>query len=437
MIGMGHYIAGRGMIGSPGSWNGAALDVDFRGNIAFVSGSPRVIAGTTRPEGYPGVGTFTRNSAADWLNVAGDGLEAQAAANALRRDPVRGALIEPAVTYLGANSELSGAAAGTPGTAPTGWLIAAAPAGLSREVVAVGTVNNMPFIDIRYFGTPNSLTGQTPCNGVAHVLNIGDTVFHSIFVALVAGSLTNVTGFALRAAAEVGTTTFTPTSTLQRVTNVRTLTTTAARWVIRYNHIDTVTACDFTLRLAMPTTVNLSGAVATYDTSPALTGASSATRLADVLSLPVSLSGDFTAVAIGRAPAIATPSSRLLALNLNATNHLQIRRGFGDPSQLLFESVIAGSGTGNAATATGFLVGGSRFAIATRRSGSTVAISGNGASVVSATPSSMPASASGVDIGHVAGTFQWNDFIERVIVFPTAVNDATLQQYSTLATWGG
>lgn len=70
----------------------------------------------------------------------------------------RGLLLEEARTNQIRNPRCEGAAAGTPGTAPTNWTISAA-GGLSSQVVGAGYEGGIPCIDVRISGTA-SVAGQ-------------------------------------------------------------------------------------------------------------------------------------------------------------------------------------------------------------------------------------------------------------------------------------
>ena len=95
------------------------------------------------------------------------------------------------------NNTMQGAVAGTPGTLPTNW--AAVALGVSRQVVGSGVANGVAYIDIRFFGTPSSSADIQvlfePNNGIA-ATNL-TTYTESVFVALVGGSLTNISAVRL------------------------------------------------------------------------------------------------------------------------------------------------------------------------------------------------------------------------------------------------
>ncbi|CAB4150131.1 hypothetical protein UFOVP562_18 [uncultured Caudovirales phage] len=78
-------------------------------------------------------------------------------------DPVtlapKGLLIEEQRTNSIRNNTMQGAVAGTPGTAPTNWLVVSG-GGLSREITAVGSEAGVSYFDIRFFGTGSSVAAQ-------------------------------------------------------------------------------------------------------------------------------------------------------------------------------------------------------------------------------------------------------------------------------------
>lgn len=95
--------------------------------------------------------SFTRASA----KLAPDqaGVYRSFASNELARTD-RGAWLEPASTNHIRNNTNVGAVAGTV-TLPNNWSVLTS-AGLSREVVGLGTQGGLPFMDLRLFGTANT-----------------------------------------------------------------------------------------------------------------------------------------------------------------------------------------------------------------------------------------------------------------------------------------
>lgn len=381
--------------------------------------------------------TFARPGPADWINVAGDGLEAQAASAVLRRGPVRGALFQQAQAGFDNNAALNGWAAGTPGSAPTGWSILATTNGLSRQIVGTQVINGVTCLLVRYSGTPTLAAQTLPMRiGTANPRSIGDTVSHGIFVSLAAGTLANLSGWQLRAGNETGATSFTPTATQQWITNTRVLAATVGELVIRVGNIDNTTPVDFTLAVGLPTTVNNGGQVL----GPIRTsGGGNVLRPGDVLSLPASIAAgaDWTVAGVAMMPLVSVAASHVVALGASASEAFVIRRGVGDPSTLVAQAVVGGVGQTGANTAPGIAAPGAVFGWAMRRSGANMGLSINGGAPINAAPASMPSAAlASLAVGHnLNGGQQWNGFIEGVLFRRGAVADAAMQQYASLAFW--
>ncbi len=92
------------------------------------------------------------------------------------------------------NNSMTGAAAGSPGTLPTGWQIGSMPSGLTREIVAVGAADpdrGLPYIDIRYAGTLTSaLNHNIAFGGTSDIAAAaGDRFVGSAWLGIVGGSL--------------------------------------------------------------------------------------------------------------------------------------------------------------------------------------------------------------------------------------------------------
>lgn len=198
--------------------------------------------------------TFSRASKATELDAYGavgevaiDGLRQ---GYALDRTPA-GWLIEGGATNVNTNprGEFAAAPSFPQATLPNGW-IASTPGGVTASVVGAGVAaNGVPYVDIRYQGTPLDTGARTltPQGNVA--ATIGEVWAVSAYIALVGGSLANVAPFTFRVTNETGGTTLTPDANFTRYTNVRTLTAAVAASLLRWNYLDTVTPVDFTLRV--------------------------------------------------------------------------------------------------------------------------------------------------------------------------------------------
>lgn len=223
-----------------------------------------------------------------------------AAIDALRLDydmdgVALGALVEGASTNLMRNSVAQGAVAGTPGTMPTNWSVFTGGNGVSSAVVGSGVEDGIPYVDVRFFGTPtasNALGVYTGINAAGYPAAFNDVWTYSYCMRLVGGSLANL-GFAswiwfqpgngnLPSIAVVPTNA--PLRT-QRNTITRTLTnagTTAVFTQIRSNYF-TGQTIDVTLRIGLPQLEKAERA-----SSFIATAGSAATRAMDLIALPVS-----------------------------------------------------------------------------------------------------------------------------------------------------
>jgi hypothetical protein len=437
MPGVGVGIRPRSSSSSRRAAAGSTLDIFLRENWMAENGLIRAIPGTSSPYSV-GNGTFTRASAADWLNVGLDGLETQAGNNILRRGPVRGALFEQEVTAQPVNSALVGAVAGSPGTLPTGWG-AFNPSGLTRTL-STGSTNGVNWVDINWSGTTTAAGSLIVTPGRTAALN-GQTWTFSAFAQVITDDA-DVTSLGLEAVEEnaglgfleISSTNFFSTRTsFARRSVTRALTNAAtafARVTIASNSISSGVAVNFTLRIGLPM-IN-QGQL----TSPILTTNSGAvTRAGDQLVVPVSVpETEWTIAGVATMPTTPDNSAEtIFDLSTSFSNRFVLRRN----GAFLFGRVVSEGNLMNGPSVASPSLG-ARFAFCLRRNGTQLSLSINGGAPVNATPTMPVGSMASLFVGHgQLGSSQWNSFIERMTVFPTAVSDATLQQYSTLATWSG
>jgi hypothetical protein len=212
---------------------------------------------------------FTRASNATYFDA--NGVLQTAAANVPRFDHSGGSslglLIEEARTNSIRNSQAGGAVVGTPGTVPTHWNSVEG-AGITREIVASGTLSGFSYVDVKYSGT-NS-TGST----IQFALNFesfnqivaatGQVWAQSAYLALVGGSVTGLTSLGLDIVERAAAGTFLTSSgtsllsgltgNLQRISATRTLTdATTERISSRIvSNIANGNSIDITLRIAAP-----------------------------------------------------------------------------------------------------------------------------------------------------------------------------------------
>lgn len=159
----------------------------------FVSASPTSMAGWSATRGGAGTGEATYFNAAGDLVVAG-GSEWRTGAH----DPVTlqrlGLLVEPGRTNSLRNPRAVGAAAGTPGSAPTNWAFGAT-GGLAWNVVGTGTEKGVPYVDVRFSGTATAgALGQVYFESATRVAAaMGQTWTLSVFRRLIAQAAGTIT----------------------------------------------------------------------------------------------------------------------------------------------------------------------------------------------------------------------------------------------------
>jgi hypothetical protein len=201
--------------------------------------------------------------------------------------PGKGLLIEGARTNSIRNNSMTGVVAGSPGTAPTNWAIAAG-TGLSAQIVGTGTIGGFTYLDVRVHGTAGSTTGCTFLpDGATQIAAVsGQTWTASWFWAFVGGTFANSTNFYFSiderdsgavglAASNLADSRSSITASLQRVSLSRTLnngSTAAVSTSVRF-FVTNGAAIDATFRLAAPQLE-----LGDFASSPILTTTTAVTR---------------------------------------------------------------------------------------------------------------------------------------------------------------
>jgi hypothetical protein len=346
----------------------------------------------------------------------------------------RGLLIEEARTNSIRNNSMTGAAAGTPGTLPTNWSAPATAAGITRQIIGTGTVNGIPYIDIKFSGT--AVAGDTvlfaePTTGVATVN--ATTWTSAAFVSLVGGSLTNVTpkfGMRYRAAAgasiasQVFESAIVPTATLTRYTTTATAADATVAFVTPSLTLTMASgAVDITVRIGAPQLE-----LGSFATSPILTTTVTVTRAVDVGPVLTSTFG-FNA-AEGTLFVVCTPVGvgsglqTAVYLDDNTNNErMGIRASATSNSMLVVDGGVTQVNAG-----IGTLVAGTKFKAAFAYKLNDFAGCMNGGTVLTDTVGTVP-TVTKMQIGtRTSGTEPLNGWYEQVACYAPRLDNATVQR---------
>lgn len=247
-----------------------------------------------------GSGDFTidRASSAEQIN---EGVYETIGANLPVFDTVSNvkllAVLEESTNHI-RNNTMVGAGVGTPGALPTYW--AEVLAGLTREVVAIGSENGLNYIDIRLHGTATSTATMRIAFGIetSIVAAVGEVWTQSVYAKLVSASQPPINYRILmierNAAGSFlggGDQAVTPTSTLTRYSLTRTLNqpTTGRLQPTFAMDVTNGQSYDFTIRFGLPQLEKKSARTRVIKTA-----GTAATRLATVI--PINLPEGVTQV---------------------------------------------------------------------------------------------------------------------------------------------
>jgi hypothetical protein len=334
--------------------------------------------------------TFTRASNATVVGPTG---VIETVANDVPRfqhDPVTGQCLgflpeEQRVNSI-RNNTMVGAVAGTPGTLPTNWTLSGLGT-LTQQIVAIGTLNGINYIDLRVSGTTSTtqltIRLDTP-SGITAVN--AQTWAVSAWTSLVAGSLSNISASGINAniwnsgGGYIGGALLVPintTATFTRVSGTDTIAVVGTAFIQPqiYLVFSSGVAIDITLRIGLPQLEQ--GAFAT---SVIPTTGTSATRSADIATISTLGSSIRSLFAQVRGPASGTRG--IIGLDDNsANNRIELLTSGTDPKLLVT--------TGGSAVADldgGTVAANVEARLAARFAADNYAISvGGGAEVVDAT----------------------------------------------------
>lgn len=353
---------------------------------------------------------------------------------AIAEATAEGYLHEGARTNAIRNNSMTGAAAGTPGTRPTGWA-AWAISGLTQEIVAVGRADGLDYIDVRLSGTTagtQAILWFDSTTGIASVQN--DVWCHTFWLSLVGGALTNITGWNSIIGERDGggaslTTTLTavsaPTATLTRQSAAHTIGNASAAFALpglQFTFANGV-AIDATIRIASPQIE-----LAASPSSLIRTTSAAATRNNDQLSYSATSwanAAEGALVAWYRYPIAGFGGVRRVASLVTDVNNL-MRIGVNTDGSADAALVTAGGAT-QANISLGAVVANTDYRTAFGYKADDFAASRNGGAVVTDASGTVPAVTT-LQIGNSLGSASpMFGTIRRVACYAERLPDATLQ----------
>jgi hypothetical protein len=373
--------------------------------------------------------TFSRGSTATFTNPAG---VIQSSASGIARVQNNALLLEPQRTNGVRNSVAGGAVAGTPGTNPTNWTFNTQ-TGLTKEIVGTGTENGLPYVDVRYSGTPTAGTFFLIAFEGTNVIaaTSGQTWAYSFYYKKISGTIPinniqlveyNASGVFLTANTITGN--LNTLTTLTRISATRTLSNASTAFTGVQIRIDASvgTAYDFTMRFYAPQ-IELGA----YTTTWISTSGTSATRVADSFSRNniytnglISASGGTWFVELRNNVAyVRDASSTGLSLDAAAlVNGLAIRNtGTG---RLAIQKFVAATATLLYTTTT------DTTKIAIKWDGTSCDVFANGTKVVTASSFTLTVME---NLSLTSGQVPY--FIQQMALYPIPLSDAQCQTLTT------
>lgn len=338
-----------------------------------------------------------------------------------------GLLVEEAQTNSVRNSTMVGAAAGTPGTAPTNWAVTGSVGGLTRTISPVGSSDNIDYFEARWAGTP-SASGSVvvhPEGSTQVAAAAGQTWSTSLFARLAGGSLANLSNITHRiveissGGGELTGTTTAPAVTsaalrTQRILLGRTFTDGSAAFAHAYFSFAYTngSAIDVTFQFGLPGLVRSGATVLAY-VAPIKTSTVAVARAADLAFIAHAQALTAPVVIVkGRTPTKTVAGGRNVVWRRDdgtANNHCTI---YYDTGKLW---VVAGTGGGTQAVLDlGAVANDTDFTIAARFADNSFAASLNGGAVVTDNVGTAPTGLTLVRIGVDDDQHYWNSTIRSI-----------------------
>jgi hypothetical protein len=384
--------------------------------------------------------TFTRNSLANAF--VGTTLTPFAADvprfGSLTLGGTSGLVVEGSRTNSIRNNTMVGAVVGVVGSGgamPTNWEIESG-AGLTEEIIAIGSSNGIDYIDIKISGTPIGAAYARRYESLSQIpASSTQTWTGSQFFAIVGGNSTNIASINNRivfVATSANSQNMLPTLTgsLQRYSNTLTAPASTTNVYNMFSMGLTIgLAVDITLRIGLPQLE-----LGSFESSPiktlgsaAVTRAASVPLIEDVNTKPWFNASEFTVIAEFEIPQFVT-SQRILAFGTAGSllNRIEILTT-GTSARLFVEG---GSGAVADFTAAG-LVAGASNKIALRCKLDDYAMSVNGGAVGTDTSAIVPpVTALFLGMSTVSGN-HLNGVIKSLTLIPRGLTNAQLQALSS------
>jgi hypothetical protein len=356
-----------------------------------------------------------------------------------------GFLIEEQRTNSIRNNTMQGAVAGTPGTSPTNWSITTTNAELVSSVVGTGIEDGIAYIDVNIAGTVTSSRDfDVRFEAIGQVAAVsGQQWTQYFYLRQVGGSQANIAGIFSQAntytaaLAYVNTplllaeTVTTATLRTQRRPRTFSLSGGTIAFVAPFIKVTTAAsgAVNFTLRIGLPQLE-----LGAFATSPILTTAAAATRLADVASITGTAFSSFwnqtegTIVASWDLVLPATGANQFVARASNNTysnSNGLLASTTGFPAF----STASGGVFDGLATAVASMVANTICKSAGAYKANDLAISKDGAAVVTDASATIPSNLTRLDIGvdHTGANRFGSGHIQSLTYYNKRLPNQTLQ----------
>lgn len=347
----------------------------------------------------------------------------------------KGLLIEESRINTITNNTMVGAAAGSPGTPPTGWFPSSTGGALTRTIVGVGVENGISYIDIRYQSSGAATASIQFEGGNVTSASNGQTWTHSGYVKLVGGSLTNVVVYnsliendsSGNFVAGANGSSYIPTSASlisQRRAFTRTNTNAATAYVYSRTAVVFSGVGDVTLRVGLPQLE-----LGAFATSVIQTSSAAVTRNADVATMTGANFSDWWFATEGGAVIQATPKAisgtlPAIAFDDNTANESIVLRGVSADPQLY----VVDGGAAQATLDAGTLTSNTSYKLGGAWKASSFATSINGNAAVSQASGTLP-TVTQARLGS-DGSNYLNGWLQNLRYWPQRITNAEIQAFS-------